>query len=288
MPDTEDLLSLAADADYWDFAIRMGEGAEPDESTPNISARFFNTIVHFIAPTDDEPAWRLVEQRLDSKQPNRKRTVGEVRAAQVIDVVPGSLERWVLHATQEVADSLLSADEWVDNPEEAAQLRGHGLRLRSEWEQAQAHSHRWRERFDGQYGDIVIYELRDDEPIVHERTEHDNTPALLMGNAGENLHVILVAPTTSHPWRRSSPGHVDEYGRRISVHETLDYAGDEHRDWVIEQTALALGETLAALRKVQDRALGGHDPQALAELTRLADHARALAEGLQKPLHDPD
>ena len=240
--------------------------------------------MHFIAPTDDEPTWRLAEQRLDTKQPNRKRTVGEVRAAQVIDVVPGSLERWVLHATQEIADSLLSAHEWTDDPEEEAHLRNHGLRLRSEYEQAEAHSQRWQERFDGQYGDIVIYELRSNEPIVYERAEQDGRPALLMGNAGENAHVILVAPDVDHPWRRSSPGHVEEYGRRISVHETLDYVGDEHRDWVIEQTALALGDTLAALRGVQDDALGGRDPQALANLTRLADHARTLSEGLQKPL----
>ncbi|MDO8189376.1 hypothetical protein Q5424_25380 [Conexibacter sp. JD483] len=45
-----------------------------------------------------------------------------------------------------------------------------------------------------------------------------------------------------------------------------------------------LGETLGALREVQDRALSGRDPQALADLTRLADHARALSEGLQAPL----
>lgn len=63
----------------------------------------------------------------------------------------------------------------------------------------------------------------------------------------------------------------------------LVYIGDEHHDWVIEQTALALGDTLAALREVQDGALGGR-AQALAELTRLADHARSLSEGLQKPL----
>jgi hypothetical protein len=93
-----------------------------------------------------------------------------------------------------------------------------------------------------------------------------------------------VAPSINHPWRRSSPGHVEEYGWRISVYEALGYAGDEHRDWVIEQTALALGDTLAAVREVQDGALSGRDSQALVELTRLADHARALSEGLQKPL----
>jgi hypothetical protein len=284
MTDTQDLLDLAADADYWDFAIRLGEGVEPGEGAPNISARCFNTVVHFVAPTDDKPAWRLAERRLDAKQPNRIRTVGEVRVAQVIDVVPGSLERWVLHATQEVGNSLLSADEWVEDSDEAAHLRNHGLRLRSEYEQAEAHSRRWQERFDGQYGDIVVYELRSDEPIVYERAEEHGQPALLMGHAREDAHVILVAPNTDHPWRRSSPGHVEAYGRRISVRDALDYVNDEHRDWVIEQTALALGDTLAALRDVQDRALSGRDPQALVELTRLANHARALSEGLQKPL----
>jgi hypothetical protein len=105
-----------------------------------------------------------------------------------------------------------------------------------------------------------------------------------MGHAPADLHVVLVAPDATHPWRRSSPGHVEEYGRRISVREALDYAGDEHGEWVVEQTALALGDTLAALRAIQARALDGRDPQALAELTRLADHARSLSDGLQAPL----
>lgn len=75
-----------------------------------------------------------------------------------------------------------------------------------------------------------------------------------------------VPPDIEQPWRRSSPGHVEGYGRRSSVREALDCAGSEHRDWAIEQPALAPGNALAALHKVQKGALAGRDPQALAEL----------------------
>lgn len=284
MADIDLLLKTAADADYWDFEIRIGEGIDPDESTPQLSARFFNTIVHFIAPTDVQPSWRIAEERLDSTHPEPA-VVGDVSAAQVIDVVPGSLERWVLDATHRLAADLLAANEWVSDPEEAARTRERGLQLISELEQAEAHSQRWQERFAGQYGEIIIYELATDEPIVYRRTGPDEHPGLLMGHEDDrDLGIILVAPDSRHPWRRSSPGHVDEYGRRISVRETLEYAGEEHREWVIKQTALALGDTLAALRENQAEALDGRDPVALSELTRLADHARALSEGLQQPL----
>ena len=56
-----------------------------------------------------------------------------------------------------------------------------GLRLRSEWEQAEAHSRRWQERSEGHYGNIIIYELRDDTPIVYERTEHRGRPGAAHG-----------------------------------------------------------------------------------------------------------
>jgi hypothetical protein len=78
--------------------------------------------------------------------------------------------------------------------------------------------------------------------------------ALLMGHPDQHLDVILVPPDREDPWRRSSLGHVE-----------------------------ALGEMLAAIRTVQDEALRGRDSQALAELTRLAGHARSLSEGLQAP-----
>jgi hypothetical protein len=284
MADTDVLLDVAAEADFWDFAIRLDEDSD---GGPHISARCFNTVVHFIAPTDDKPAWQLAEQRLASKQPERLRAAGAVTTAQVIDSVPGALEGWVLRATRGAADLLLAADEWVDDPAEAARLRDDGLRLVSEWEQAEAHSRRWQERLRGQYGDIVLYELSDDEPIFYERTYLNGKEALLMGHSLDRLGVVLVAPDSEHPWRRSTPERVEEHGRRISVREAIDYAGDAHHDWVVEQTALALGDTLRALREVQIRALDGRDPLALAELTRLAGHAGALSEGLQPPAIGP-
>jgi hypothetical protein len=284
MAETEVLLDVAREADYWDFAARLGEEVELDARSLQITARCFNTLVHFLVPGDEHPRWRLEEQRLDSSRPDHRRPGGEVSAAQIIDVIPGSLEDWVLDATRDTADALLAADQWLEDTAEIARRREHGLRLQSEFEQAEAHSRRWRERAEGHYGDIVIYELRDDTPIVCERAEHDGHEALLMGHPGMRLDVLVVAPDTEQPWRRSEPGHVEEYGRRISVREALDYAGDDHSSWVLEQTALALGATLGALRAVQEAALSGRDPAALAELTRLADHARRLSEGLQHPL----
>ncbi len=283
MDDVDLSLETAAEADYWDFSIRIGEEVDLDEGAPQLSARFFNTIVQFVAPTAGQPSWRVRQRRLGPAQPELAET-GAVSTAQVIDVVPGSLERWVLNATRHIAEYLLAANEWISDLDEAARTRERGLRLTSELEQAEAHSQRWQERFAGQYGEIIIYELATDEPIVRRRTGPDELPGLLMGHEDEGLDVILVAPDATHQWRRSSPGHVDEYGRRISVREALEYAGDEHSDWVIEQTALALGETLGALRDIQPAALDGRDPAALSELTRLADHARALSDGLQQPL----
>jgi hypothetical protein len=283
--DIELLLNVAREADYWDFAVRIGEDIDPADQAPEIEARYFNTIAHFIAPSPEHPHWQLAEQDLSSDDPDNEEPAGDVLAAQVIDVVPGSLESWVLAATCQTAEYLLevSGEVAIDDADEAARMRENGLRLRSEWEQADAHSRRWQERSEGQYGNTILYELRDDTPIVYERTEHEGRAALLMGDP-ESSDVILVPPDAEHPWRRSSPGHVDEYGRRISVPEALDYAGADHRDWIVEQTALALGDTLAAMRAVQDSALSGRDPESLAELTRLADHARRLSEGLQAPL----
>jgi hypothetical protein len=179
----------------------------------------------------------------------------------------------------------LAADEWgLDDEGRALATRQHGLRLQAEWEQAEAHRRRWQERFAGEYEDIVIYELRVDTPIVYESAEYRDKPALLMGHPDQPLDVILVPPDREHPWRRSSRGHVEDFGRRIAVRDAIEYAGAEFREWVIEQTALALGETLTAIRAVQDEALRGRDPQALAELTRLTDHAQSLSEGLQSPI----
>jgi hypothetical protein len=70
----------------------------------------------------------------------------------------------------------------------------------------------------------------------------------------------------------------------VTVRDALERAGADHEGWIREQTAYALGVTLAALRAVQDQALSGRDPDALRKLGRLAGHAQALAEGLQAPL----
>ena len=271
------LLSVAREADYWDFAVRIGEDIDADEQTPEIEARYFNTIAHFLAPTPEHPHWQIGGQELSSKHPDETEIAGDVLTAQVIDVVPSILEEvWVLTATRRTAEYLLEVAPELEpgDADEAARMRQEGVRLRSEWEQAEAHSRRWRERSEGHYGYILLYELRDDTPIVYERIEYERRPALLMGHQDSPSDVILIPPDAEHAWRRSSPGHADEYGRRISVREALDYAGDDHSEWVIEQTALALGETLTAIRAVQDRALSGREPDALAELTRLSDHAR--------------
>ena len=180
--DIELLLNVAREADYWDFAVRIGEDIDPDEQSPDIEARYFNTIAHFIAPTPEHPYWQIGGQELSSEHPDETEIAGDVLTAQVIDVVPGILEVWVLAATRQTAEYLLevSHEVAVDDADEAARMRENGLRLRSEWEQAEAHSRRWQERSEGHYGNIIIYELREDTPIVYERTEHGGRPALLM------------------------------------------------------------------------------------------------------------
>ena len=37
--DIELLLNVAREADYWDFAVRIGEDIDPDEQSPDIEAR---------------------------------------------------------------------------------------------------------------------------------------------------------------------------------------------------------------------------------------------------------
>lgn len=281
--DVDTLLEIARDADYWDFSARLGDTGITVEEPPQIEARHFNLIVRFAAPTPDRPFWVASEQRLEYGRPAEPGPRLHLTAADVIDTVPHALDDWVLQVTLEMAEFFAADAENADDESKSKRAEQIAARLRAEFEQAEAHSRRWQERAEGHYGDRVIYELRDDTEIVYERSEHDGRPALLMGHTGD-LSVILVPPDSVHPWRRSEPGHVDDYGRRITVREAIDYAGPDHGDWVRKETALALGETLGELRKIQDRALSGRDPQALAELARLAGHARELAEGLQPPL----
>jgi hypothetical protein len=39
--DNELLLNVAREADYWDFAVRIGADIDPDEQSPEIGARYF-------------------------------------------------------------------------------------------------------------------------------------------------------------------------------------------------------------------------------------------------------
>lgn len=82
-----------------------------------------------------------------------------------------------------------------------------------------------------------------------------------MGHPGHDLHVILVAPDSEHPWRRSAPGCVEDYGRRLSVREAIDYAahaiddtaGDGRRGTIRIDTASGLDH---AIVRISDDGLG--------------------------------
>jgi hypothetical protein len=243
----------------------------------NIALRAFNTVVHFLPPTVELPTWQLaVEQITGGEDGDELEVLGGVSVAQVIDTVPGVIEEWVLAITHEAADYL---SEFEDD-----QVRQAGMRLRSEHEQGEAHSARWKTRADALYGDMAMYDFPDDAELSYERIEVGTHAALLVTDADDRIGHVLVAPSTRHPWRWSTPDHVDDYGERLSVREAMQRATAAHEGWVRQQTALALGEALAALRGLHEQALSGTDPESLRELGRLAGHAQTLAEGLQAPL----
>jgi hypothetical protein len=274
----ETALEAARGADYWLLDARFGSNIGlVDEGHLSITARMFNTLVHFLPPTDELPTWRLATEDITDDDVDKIEVLGDVSVAHVIDTVPSVLEEWVLAVTHEAADYLSESDD--------DQLRRAGMRLRSEHEQGDAHSARWQTRADARYGDVQLDDFPDDAELSYERTEVHGDAALLVYDVDDSGdRRVLVAPSAWHPWRWSTPDHVDHYGERLSVREAMQRASEAHDGWVCEQTAFALGETLAALRGLHEQALSGTDPESLRELGRLAGHAQALAEGLQAPL----
>lgn len=267
-------LERAEDADYWRMEVEFGADISMlDEGRFTLAARHFDTFVHFLPPGVEHTTWRLGTEGVGDD--GEVLPLGEITVPVVIDIVPYAVEDWVLAITREVVEYLAE--------DEDDQRRQAGMRLRSEWEQGEAHSAQWKRKSEARYGPILLYDFAEDATLRFERGDEQGRPALFIGEAEHPSDRVLVAPDSEHPWRWSDPGHIDEYGERLTVQEAVVRAGADHSDWVREHTAYALGETLTALRAVQDEALTGRAPAALRDLARLAGHAQELAGGVETP-----
>jgi hypothetical protein len=274
--DTETLLAAAGDADWWDCRVRTDAD---DQIELELTARVFNTLVTFEPPQRDNAwLWLGIWEDITNEGVTTAEEPVELEARQLIDVVPHYAEQFVLEVTIYAADYLSETDD----PAEAQR----GLQLRSEAEQAEAHSAHWRDRAERRYGDFVLYELPDDVEIDWERGEDAGRPALLahtekFDRDGEASQV-LVAPDMTTRWRRSTPGGVGECGEYLPVHEVLGRVPASEHGWVREQTALALGETLARIRQLVSSADAGRgEPAVIGELAEAARHAHHLAAGMR-------
>jgi hypothetical protein len=156
-----------------------------------------------------------------------------------------------------------------------------GILLRTDLEQAKAHAKTWESRFERRYGDMYLYELRDDAPLVWERGELAGLKALLVSEADDDGRDrrAYVAPDLGHGWRWTSEQHLEAAGEHLPVHEVLARVPAEHRDWVRRLTDEAYGKVVEALAAQSARACVSDRPEDFAELARLAAHAEALAAG---------
>lgn len=233
--------------------------------------------MHLLPPNLESATWQLtLEQLIDLDDEDEPKLLGDISVPAVIDTVPYALEDWVLLITRE------AVEYFAEDEDETS--RQAGLRPSGELEQGEAHSATWQAQKNARYGQMLLYDFPRDADLRYRRGEEGRSPALFIGEADTSHERVLVAANAEHPWRWSDPDHVDEYGENLTVQKAVERAGTDHAEWVREDTAYALGDTLAALRSIQDRALTGRDADALQELSRLAGHAQALAAGLQPPV----
>jgi hypothetical protein len=190
----EAALEIAHDAESWHLDVRFGSDMGLlDEGHLSITARVFNTLVHFLPPTTDVATWRLASEDVSDDDDDQLELVGEISVAQVIDAVPQVVEDWVLDVTLEAAAYFAEADD--------VELRRAGMRLHAEHEQGQAHSARGKADANAHHGDVVLYDFAEDAELQYERTELDGHPALLMTDADEQGVRVLLAPNIEYPWR---------------------------------------------------------------------------------------
>jgi hypothetical protein len=185
----------------------------------------------------------------------------------------------VLLVSEIRADRLEAAEEF-DLDGAAEEVRD-GRVLRAELEQAKAHAETWQARFERRYGDLYLYEMRDDAPLRWERGELGGSPALLVREAedGGGEARAYVAPDLRHGWRWTSERYLDVAGEYLPVHEVLARAPEDQHEWVRRLTDEAYGKVVDEIARVSSRACVSDRPEDLAELARLASLAEALAIG---------
>jgi hypothetical protein len=272
----ETLLETASDPDWWEIRIRTDADGEIELE---MQARYFNSIVGFVPPSEDT-SWRWLGtwEQINPDDSVDEHLVGEVSVPQIIDVVPAYAEPMVLEVTRHTAEFLVAGED------EQEQQRG--LKLLSEIEQGAAHSKHWREKAENRYGNLILYELPADVEIRWLVGEESGQPAIFahteeFDRDGE-ASMVLISPDTKLRWRRGHPGRAHEAGEYLPVHDVLARVGDQHHAWVREQTGLALGDTLKRIRELVSQPEAGQaEPTVIEELALATAHALYLAEGVR-------
>jgi hypothetical protein len=222
-------------------------------------------------------AWWVIQERLDDEGLPVVHHAEALSVTDLVDKIPTQFEIWVFVVTETQVGRLAAAAEF-ETPTAEEDVKD-GVLLRTDLEQAKAHAKTWESRFERRYGDLYLYELRDDARLVWERGEIAGLKALLVSEADDDGQDrrAYVAPDLRHGWRWTSERHLEAAGEYLPVHEVLARVPVEHRDWVRRLTDEAYGKVVEALAARSARACASDRSEDFAELARLAAHAEAPA-----------
>jgi hypothetical protein len=280
---SDDVLLDLVDESEWQLGVRVDEEGTVDL---RLESRCFGGWITAFNPPGKEcddglerNTWWVTQEQVDDEGLPEVRHARALSVSELIDKVPLPFEIWIFEATERHIGYLESAEEFDD--ENAAQQVKEGKLLRAEFEQAKAHSETWNARFRRRYGDLVLYDFRDDATLKWERGEIDGKKTLLVVDVEFDVHDprAYVAPDLEHTWRWTSARNINAAGEFLPVHEVLARVPEEHRGWVRRVTDEAYGEVVEAISALSARACVSDQPTDFAELARLAAHAEALAKG---------
>lgn len=278
----EGVLLDLVDESEWVLAVRIDEEGDVDlELRSHCFGGWTTTFVPPGQEADDgveRDTWWVVQERVDDDGLPVVRRAEALSVTDLTDKIPTQFETWVFVVTESQVGRLAAAAEF-ETPTAEEDVKA-GIVLRTDLEQAKAHAKTWESRFERRYGDIYLYELRDDSPLVWERGELAGLKALFVSEAEHRQdRRAYVSPDLDHGWRWTSERHLEVAGEYLPVHEVLARVPTEHRDWVRRQTDEAYVKTVEALGVQSKRACVSDRPEDFAELARLAAHAEALAAG---------
>lgn len=278
----EGVLLDLVDESEWALSIRVDEEGDLDLDLRSHCFGGWTTV--FTPPGQEDEdgiersVWWVTQEKLDADGLPVLHRERELSAAELIDKVLLQFESWILLATELRVEYLKAAGEF--DSEQAKEDFRDGDLLRADLEQARAHARTWQDRIGRRYGDIYIYEMRDDIALRWERGQVAGLDALFVSEGDEPRHRrVYVAPDMQHGWRWTDESHFDSAGEYLPVQEVLARVPAEHRAWVRQQTDETYGKVVEAIAAIAIRACASDRPDDFAELARLATHAQALGAG---------